>query len=331
MRILYPLIRGGAGADVYFERLTSSMRNFGCEATLKIYPQLLSFAPFLLSPLSYNLNQYDAVHSNVEYGFAFKTKSKPLVVTVHHLVFNPIYQKYTSIAQKLYHKLLFVYTKKSLSIADSVVAVSENTRQEIERVFGIKDIQVIYNGIDTNTFKPIKVKDPYPHKIKLLFVGNLTRRKGADLLPEIMHGLDERFILLYTSGLRTKKVFSDRRMVPLGRLNLAELVNMYNLCDMVIVPSRLEGFGYSAVEAMACGKPVIATNCSSLPELVADEEGGFLCEMDNAEDFRQKIEILAQAEDLRQKMGQYNRERALAEFDLLSMGRKYHALYKRLI
>lgn len=307
------------------------MNNLGHESTLNFYPTVLEFVPFLVKPFFRNHNLYDIAHSSVEYGFAFKTESKPLVVTAHHVVFNPTYQKYTSPAQKLYHKLLFRYTKKSLSVADSVVAVSESTREDIERVFGIKDIQVIYNGIDTSIFKPIKVKDPYPHKIKLLFVGNLTRRKGADLLPEIMQKLDDRFLLFYTSGLRTKKIFSDSRMVPLGRLNLAELVNMYNLCDMVIVPSRLEGFGYSAAEAMACEKPVIATDCSSLPELVADEKGGFLCEMDNAEDFRQKIEILAQGEDLRLQMGQYNRERVLAEFDLSSMGRKYHALYERLI
>lgn len=331
MKILYPLIRGGAGGDVYFQRLAYSINNLGHESTLEFYPRVLEFVPFLVSSLFRNRSQYDVIHSNVECGFAFKTKSKPLVVTAHHMVFNLTYQKYTSPAQKLYHKLLFVYTKKSLSIAASVVAVSESTREEIERVFGIKDIQVIYNGIDTNTFKPIKVKDPYPDKIKLLFVGNLTKRKGADLLPEIMQRLDDRFILFYTSGLRTKKIFSDKRMVPLGRLNLAELVNMYNLCDIVIVPSRLEGFGYSAAEAMACEKPVIATDCSSLPELVVDEEGGFLCEMDNAEEFRQKIEMLAQEEDLRRQMGQHNRERVLAEFDLSSMGEKYHALYEKLV
>ncbi len=307
------------------------MKNLGFQTTLSFYPMLLQFAPFLVSPLFGNPSQYDLIHSNVECGFAFKTRSKPLVVTVHHLVFNPTYQKYTSPAQKLYHKLLFGYTKKSLSVADSVVAVSENAGEEIERVFGIKGIQVIYNGIDTNIFKPMRVNDPYPDKVKLLFVGNLTRRKGADLLPKIMGRLDNRFVLFYTSGLRTKRVFPDRRMVPLGRLDSSELVNMYSLCDMVIVPSRLEGFGYSAAEGMACGKPIVATDCSSLPELVQDEKGGFLCEMDKAEDFAQRIEMLADDENLRRQMGEYNRERVLAEFDLSKMSRKYEALYERLI
>jgi len=331
VKVLYPLIRGGAGGDVYFERLASSMSDLGFETDLQFYPRFLEFILFLARPLFRNHRQCDVIHSSVECGFIFKKKSKPLVVTVHHLVFNPIYQKYTSLGQKVYHKLLFGYTKRSLNAADLAVAISENTKKEIERVFGIANIEVIYNGIDTNTFKPIKVeKDFYPDKTKLLFVGNLTKRKGADLLPKIMQRLDERFVLFYTSGLRTKKIFSDRRMIPLGKLDLSELVEAYNLCDIVIAPSRLEGFGYSAAEAMACGKPVVATDCSSLPELVTDGKGGFLCEIDNAEEFAERIRILAEAEELRRQMGEYNRQRILAEFDLLKMSEKYQTLYERL-
>jgi glycosyltransferase involved in cell wall biosynthesis len=331
MKILYPIIKANSGADVYSQRLVKCMSGIGHEGILKSYPQFLSCAPFLISPLSHNLNQYDVIHSNVECGFAFKTESRPLIVTVHHLVFNPAYQKYCSLAQKLYHKMLFIYTKKSLRVADSIVAVSNNTRKEIERVFRIKDVQVIHNGIDTNFFRPMDVQDKHPDKVKLLFVGNLTKRKGADLLPEIMRGLDDRFIIYYTLGLRTKKEFSDSRMIPLGVMTLFELVNMYNFCDIVIVPSRLEGFGYSAAEAMACGKPIVATNCSSLPELVTNEKGGFLCEMDDINDFIQKIKTLANDDKLRRQMGKYNREKVLTEFDVSIMSAKYNALYEKLI
>lgn len=60
---------------------------------------------------------------------------------------------------------------------------------------------------------------------------------------------------------------------------------MYNFCDILLLPSCREGFGYAVAEAMACGKPVICTNSSSLPELVMEGKGGFLCEQDNIEDF----------------------------------------------
>lgn len=330
MKIIYQLFRGGSGGDVYFERLSETMSQLNIETKIKYYPQRLEVAPFLIKSNFKNNKQYDIIHSTVDSGFAFKVKSKPLVVTAHHLVFNPLYQHYTSISQKAFHKILFQYTKKSLGYADFTIAVSENTKNEIENVFGITDVKVIYNGIDTEIFKPLDVEDPYPNKIKLFFVGNLTKRKGADLLPKIMEKLDDKFILFYTSGLRTQKIdVSDRRMIPLGRLSLSELVEMYNLCDILIAPSRLEGFGYSVAEAMSSGKPIVATNCSSFPELIEEDKGGFLCEIDDIQSFSQKITILGDDENLRKKMGVYNRKKVVNKFNLQKMGKQYLKIYAK--
>ena len=331
MKILYQLFRGRSGGDVYFERLSESMNHSNIETKIKYYPQRLEIAPFLIKSNFKKIKSYDIVHSNVDAGFAFKVKSKPLVVTAHHLVFNPLYQHYTSISQKLFHKALFQYTKKSLNCADLIIAVSENTKREIEDIFGITDVKIIYNGIDTDIFKPLHIDDPYPDKIKLFFVGNLTKRKGADLLPRIMDKLDDRFVLYYTSGLRTKNNhFSNKKMIPVNRLCLSELVKMYNLCDILIAPSRLEGFGYSIAEAMSTGKPVVATNCSSFPELIDNNKGGFLCEIDDVQSFVQKIKILGEDEILRKQMGIHNRTKAVDKFDLQKMGEEYFKIYSKL-
>jgi glycosyltransferase involved in cell wall biosynthesis len=226
------------------------------------------------------------------------------------------------------------YTKKSLNVTDYVVTVSKYSADRVREVFGITNLQVIYNGIDTEIFKSLKSTDEaYPDKIKLLFVGNLTRRKGVDLLPKIMSKLDSRFILFYTTGLRTyKKAFSDSRMFPLSKVPFSDIPKIYNsYCDILVAPSRLEGFGYSVAEAMACGKPVVTTNCSSLPELVDNEKSGFLCEMDNVSDFVAKIKVLAGDRALRETMGKYGREKVVREFNLLKMGTAYAELYNRLI
>ena len=153
--------------------------------------------------------------------------------------------------------------------------------------------KVIYPYVDKKRFKPKKVKID-DKRFKLLFTGNLIKRKGVDLLPKIMEKLGQDYVLYYTSGLRTKipKSFNLTNMIPLGKLSEDELVEWYNKCDALLFPTRLEGFGYSVAEAMACGKPVIATNCSSIPELVKDGKDGFLCEMDNVDDFVEKIKIL---------------------------------------
>lgn len=330
MKILYPIIKTGGGSDTYIEILNDYMNKLGINTKIKYYHPFSGLALPLIKLFFKKFENYDIIHSNEGCGFAFK-KNNPLIVTVHHLVFNPIYQKYTSRSQKIFHKILFLNIKKSLDSADHIVAVSRNTKREIERIYGITDIKVIYNGINNNIFRPLNIqnKNPYPDKIKLLFVGNLTKRKGFDLLPKIMKALDDRFILYYTSGLRIKMRFSNNKMICLGRLKLSELVRMYNLSDIFIAPSRLEGFGYTVAEAMACGKPVVATNYSSLPELVINEKGGFLCEIDNIKDFVNRINYLADDENLRIRMGKFNRERINTFFSLDRMGNEYVNLYKK--
>ena len=121
----------------------------------------------------------------------------------------------------------------------------------------------------------------------------------------------------------------SNKMICVGRLKLSELVRMYNLIDIFITPSRLEGFGYTVAEAMACGKPVVATNISSLPELVINEKGGFLCDIDNIQDFVSRINYLSDDENLRRRMGRFNRERVNNFFSLDRMGKEYINLYKK--
>jgi glycosyltransferase involved in cell wall biosynthesis len=82
---------------------------------------------------------------------------------------------------------------------------------------------------------------------------------------------------------------------------------------------------------MACGKPVVATNGSSLPELVIDGKGGFLCEMDNVRDFAEKIRQLTADENLRQEMGKFNRKRIEEMFTIKKMTEEYLTIYRSLL
>jgi glycosyltransferase involved in cell wall biosynthesis len=166
-----------------------------------------------------------------------------------------------------------------LNLADAVICVSNFTRKRLKEVYGISDAHVIHNGIDTSVFKP-KVPGNPPRipegKTVIFFAGNLSKRKGGDLLPPIMEQLGDRFVLLLATTNDSQKLTPCRTIQNLGNLTPAQLVDTYNRCDIFLSASRLEGFGLSVAEAMACGKPVVATNCSSLPELVVDGKGGFL-------------------------------------------------------
>ncbi|BAI60964.1 putative glycosyltransferase [Methanocella paludicola SANAE] len=331
MRVIFKQIKGNSGIDVWSNNLSAELVNFGVISSVKYYPLYDAFCPYLLHLTNIHDEPHTITHSNISCGFPFKNDN-PLVVTEHHIMYDPMYSNYLSQRQKIYYQLIKKYEEKSLKVADIVTCVSKYTQQRLEKILGYTDSKVIYNGIDENLFSPRTVdKSHYnidSNKKVLLFVGNLSKRKGSDLLPQIMKKLDDDYLLIATSGLRNYHADSYNNIRTLGKININDLVNIYNLCDIFIFPSRLEGFGLAIAEAMSCGKPVVTTNCSSMPELIIDGKGGFLCEKDNINDFSSNIKLIAEDDDLKNKMGLYNRRRILDKFTLERMAREYLKLYE---
>jgi len=98
-----------------------------------------------------------------------------------------------------------------------------------------------------------------------------------------------------------------------------------------LFPTVREGFPLVVAEAMASGLPIVATNCSSLPELVDEGRGGFLCEQGDARAFAQKINLLAESVELRREMGTYNRAKVERQFKLETMVREYRSLFNEVL
>jgi glycosyltransferase involved in cell wall biosynthesis len=333
MKIAIKQVRGGSGIDIWAENLCRGINNQGHRCTLDLQPILYQFFP-ALGIFSVNPGDPDILHGNSWNAFAFK-KEQPFVVTEHHVVHDPAYDPYRTIPQKLYHHWIYRCERKSLDIADAVTCDCDYTRKKLEQVFGYSGSHVVYVGIDNTLFKPadvgvssLKIPD---NKTVLFFAGNLSKRKGADLLPSIMKQLGDGYLLFVASGQMQGSVQGCSNIVNLGRLTLDQLVATYNRCDIFLTPSRLEGFGLSVAEAMACGKPVVATNSSSLPELVVDDKGGFLCRTDDVEDFVEKIRHLASDEDLMREMGVFNRKRVEEKFTIEKMTKGYIQIYQSLL
>lgn len=96
-------------------------------------------------------------------------------------------------------------------------------------------------------------------------------------------------------------------------------------------PTRYEGFGYAAAEAMACGTPVIASDCSSLPELVRHDETGLLCQTDSPRAFADAITGLATDATRLKTMGLAARERVIRKFGTEMMSQRYLELFHQLL
>ena len=103
---------------------------------------------------------------------------------------------------------------------------------------------------------------------------------------------------------------------------------LYRQADLLLFPTVREGFGLAAAEAMACGLPVVATDCSSIPELVVHGKSGFLCPVGDAKQFAARINELAESADLRRQMGEYNRARVEEKFTLQRMINEYRELFE---
>jgi glycosyltransferase involved in cell wall biosynthesis len=86
----------------------------------------------------------------------------------------------------------------------------------------------------------------------------------------------------------------------------------------------------AVAEAMACGLPVVTSDCSSLPELIVGEQGGFLCPVDNVEALAAAVQQLAENPELCREMGAFNRARAQELFSLRRMAEDYRLLYAEL-
>jgi glycosyltransferase involved in cell wall biosynthesis len=111
----------------------------------------------------------------------------------------------------------------------------------------------------------------------------------------------------------------------------AEKVDYYNLADVFVSPSALEGFGLTVAEAMACERPVVVSNRGSLPEVVAAGEGGFLCEPDDAPGFARAVLELLGDERLRQKFGAANRARVERLFRWERAGAEVKRIYEEVL
>lgn len=314
LAIWLPALRAGSGADVFTERLATGLEKAGHRVRVQWFSRRCEWMPWRLADVKAPAG-FDIVHAGSTQAFALRRAGMGLVVTEHHDVMDPDYRPYKTTAQRLYHgAYINSCIRRSLSVADAVTTVSHATARVLARYRGVRAV-VVPNWVDTDKFSPSPVgREPGP--FRLLFVGNDSRRKGADILPELAKRLGDDFVIECTFGLRGKSAMSGGRgfLVSTGRLSADELVAAYRRCDAVLVPSRYEGFGYAALEGMACGKPIIGFEGPAVREVVGENGCAILVPKEDVEGLAEACRGLAVNPALRQEMGVRGRDRALEHF-----------------
>ena len=326
--IISPMAKG-SGAYIVHQQL---------ERYLKGY-RLVGYNPYwtpmpLVLPFIVRFKRVELVHTTPDHAIFFYRRSIPLILTFHNYVLDRWMRPYSAWCQQIHYATdLRLWTKLALSKAHALTSVSYYTAHLIRKDLKLtKDIKVIHNGIDVNHFIPRTSSLLNRKKIHVFFSGNLTRRKGTHWLPSIAQHLGKNIRIYYTQGLQSHRdSISNPLLCPVGPVPFEEMPNRYRQMDILLMPSVREGFSLAVLEAMACGLPVVASACSSLPEQIDNGKGGFLCPVGDTSAFAEKINLLADSPQLRREMGEYNRSKVEKYFTIDRMVNEYQQLFKEIL
>lgn len=327
--IWFPTIRAGTGADVFVERLISSLREAGIRAEASWLPHRAEYLPWLTSAPE-PPEWANVVHVNSWLPHRFIPDHLPLVVTVHHLVHDPLFSPFRSFAQAAYHEAIIRPREfRLLRSAHAVSTVSEYVRETVQRFSNREGIHVIPNWVEPKRDGQIAAHATEDGVFRILLVGSRTRRKGFHLLPAFVNALGSGFEVRAVGQGHEGAMKKIPSVVDLGRLSESALLREYRTCDAVVSLSSYEGFGYTAIEAMANEKPFIGFRTSALSEVVSPEVG-ILVDLGNVEALAATARGLAMDRERCRSIGLAGRNRVVWKYGPGNVS-KYVDLYRSLI
>ncbi|MGP8336826.1 MAG: glycosyltransferase [Methanosarcinaceae archaeon] len=252
----------------------------------------------------------------------------PLVMTAHSTEINRVRPDNLSILME----------QNVMDMVDRFIAVSNSIRRELNRTFGIgyKNITVIPNGVNSAIFKhqdtgDICKKYQLDNRFIVLFVGRDDPQKGVVHLVKAVMDLARQIpeIMLVMVGQRD--IYSDKHILCLPRVSRSELIKLYSLSDVFVLPSVYEPFGIVLLEAMACETPCIGFRIGGIPDIIDHDRTGLLVEPENYGGLSEAIARLYHDPEKCSKMGKNGRERVISCFDWNSISTKTIEVYRQVL
>ena len=389
-----PYVYGGAGVHVEYlatelaKLMEVEVRSFGDQdvnenhLTVKGFPyenSTFNDSDSKLKPVFQTLNtgllmnaeaiEADVIHCHTWYAhfagiMAKLCYGKPLVITTHSL--EPLRPWKREQLGRGYDASSWI-EKTAIEMADALIAVSEETKEDVLKHFNVDEskVKVIYNGInlqeyittsESDTLDAYNIDKTKPY---VLFVGRITRQKGIiHLVNAIKYIHPDTQIVLCAGAPDTKEIGIEMEKavaeVQKTRNNVIwidkmvtkkEIIQLYSHAAVFCCPSIYEPFGIINIEAMACNTAVVASAVGGIKEVVVDGETGILVSVEQqkeapfepvnpdkfAKDLADGVNKLIENPQLREEMAKKGRQRVEDYFDWISIAKQTEELYKSLI
>jgi glycosyltransferase involved in cell wall biosynthesis len=285
--------------------------------------------------LASRMGKFDIVHDNQCLGsglLGMLDDGWPLLVTLHHpitvdrqLALSHAENHRKRLAQRRWFGFLRMQIRVAQQVPN-VVTVSESSQKDIAVHMGVHEsrMTVVPVGVDHKIFRPRPERPRIPGRIMVTSSSDVPMKGLVPLLEAVAKLRTEREIELLVIG---KPREGGRVAKTIERLGLEDVVRcasgmsddelacLYAEAQVAVVPSLYEGFSLPAIEAMACGVPLVATTGGALPEVVgSDGETGLLVAPDDPGALAQGISRLLDDQDLAERLGAGGRKRVLGRF-----------------
>lgn len=293
---------------------------------------------------------YDIIHDNqcLSWGtLKLQQRGFALVTTIHHPITSDLEIALSAANDwasrmmiKRWHSFLTMQKKVARRLRH-VVTVSQQSQQDIAHAFGIAPsaINLVYNGIDTDEFKPVDGVQKTPYRIMATASADAPM-KGVKYLLEAVALLKQYYPELtllvvgkLQSGSATQQLIHELGIADciefVHGIDTEQLVSLYSQAQVVVVPSVYEGFGLPAGEAMACAVPVVSTNGGALPEVVGD--AGILVDVKDGHAIARAVSTLFDNKQERERLAVAGRRRIEQRFCWRRAARQMTDYYQQVI
>jgi len=259
-----------------------------------------------------------------------RIKGIPVFMHVHGADFDSFFRQAKSSRKK--------WIKQTMVSCSRVIVLSDFWKRFFEQELQLKNVAVLYNAVDCDAFNQCITA---PNNItKFLFLGRLGERKGVyDLLKAIDYVVNtrgKRNLEFYLAGdgeieQVTKEVNAlglSNQIKVLGWVNDEMKANVLSLADTVVLPSYNEGLPVALLEAMAAGKVVLSTTVGGIPDLILENENGFLIQPGDINALANRIDYITDHPDHIAQISKTNQAKIMRDYNLTNINNQLFSMYQ---